>query len=178
MGLTANYIYQEIRLVTLSWITALCWRRGLHNSMKLWAIPCRVTQDGQVIVKSSDTPWSTGGGNGNPVQYSSHENSIFPVVMYGRKSWTVKKAEYQGINAFELWCWRRFLRVPWTARSNHQSILKEINPWIFTGRTGAEAEAPVLWPHDEKSWLTGKDPDAGKDWRQKEKGVAEDEKVR
>ena len=50
-------------------------------------------------------------------------------------------------------------------------------PWIFTGRTGAEAEAPILWPTDAKNWLTGKDPDTGKDWRQKEKGVAEDEMI-
>ena len=53
---------------------------------------------------------------------------IFPVVMYGRESWTVKKAERQRIDAFELWCWRRLLRVPWTARRAHQSILKEIGP--------------------------------------------------
>ena len=52
----------------------------------------------------------------------------FPVVMYGCESWTVKKAEHRGINAFELWCWRRLLRVPWTARSSNQSILKEISP--------------------------------------------------
>ena len=76
--------------------------------------------------------------------------------------WTVKKAEYRKINAFELWGWRRLLRVPWTARSN-QSILKEINPPKFIGRTDAETEAPILWPPDAKSQLTGKDPDARKD---------------
>ena len=53
---------------------------------------------------------------------------IFPVVMYGYESWTIKKAEHQGIDAFELWCWRRLLRVPWTARRSNQSILKEISP--------------------------------------------------
>ena len=53
---------------------------------------------------------------------------VFPVVMYGCESWTVKKAEHRRINAFELWCWRRFLRVPWTARRSNQSILKEISP--------------------------------------------------
>ena len=53
---------------------------------------------------------------------------VFPVVMYGYKSWTVKKAERRKIDAFELWCWRRFLRVPWTARRSKQSILKEISP--------------------------------------------------
>ena len=55
---------------------------------------------------------------------------VFPVVMYGCKSWTVKKAERQRIDAFELWCWRRLLRVPWTARRSNQSILKEISPGI------------------------------------------------
>ena len=69
---------------------------------------------------------------------------VFPVVMYGCESWTVKKAELGRIDAFELWCWRRLLRVPWTARGSNQSILKEINPEIFIGRTGAEA--PILWP--------------------------------
>ena len=55
---------------------------------------------------------------------------VFPVVMYGCERWTIKKAEHQRIDAFELWCWRRLLRVPWTARRSNQSILKEINPWI------------------------------------------------
>ena len=54
---------------------------------------------------------------------------VFPVVMYGCESWTIKKAEHQRIDAFELWCWKRFLRVPWTARRSNQSILKEISPW-------------------------------------------------
>ena len=55
---------------------------------------------------------------------------VFPVVMFGSESWTIKKAECQRIDAFELWCWRRLLRVPWTARRSNQSILKEISPWI------------------------------------------------
>ena len=72
---------------------------------------------------------------------------VFPVVMYGCESWTVKKAEHQRTDAFELWCWRRFLRVPWTARRSTQSTLKEISPGIF-GRNDAKAETPVLWlPH-------------------------------
>ena len=53
---------------------------------------------------------------------------VFPAVMYGRKGWTIKKTDHQRIDAFELWCWRRLLRVPWTARRSNQSILKEINP--------------------------------------------------
>ena len=67
---------------------------------------------------------------------------IFPVVMYGCESWTIKKAESQRIDAFELWCWKRLLRVPWTARRSNQSILKEISPGIFIWRTDAEAETP------------------------------------
>ena len=99
---------------------------------------------------------------------------VFPVVMYGRESWTIKKAENQRTDAFELWCWRRLLRVPWTCKE-----IQPVNPkgnwsWIFTGR--ADAEAPILWPLDEKNWLIGKDSDAGKDWRQKEEET-EDEMV-
>ena len=101
---------------------------------------------------------------------------IFPVVMYGCESWTIKKAEHQRIDAFELWCWRRLLRVPWTARKSNQSILKD-GSWVFIGRTDVEAETPILWPPDAKSWLIWKDPDAGKDWRQEEKGTTEDEMV-
>ena len=93
------------------------------------------------------------------------------MVMYGYVSWTIKKAECQKIDAFELWCWKRVLRVPWTTRRSNQSILKEISQsWIFIGRTKAEAETPVLWPSDANNWLLGKDHDAGKDWRQEEKG--------
>ena len=153
----------------------------------------------------------------------------FPVIMYG--CWTIKKAEHWRTDAFELWCWNRLLRVPWTARRSDQSILKVISPehslerlmlklklqyfghlmrrtdsfentlmlgkiegmmredeiqpvhpkrnqsWIFIGRTDAEAETLILWPPDGKNWLTGKDPDARKDWRQEEKGATEDEMV-
>ena len=87
---------------------------------------------------------------------------VFPVVMYGCESWTIKKPEHRRTNAFELWYWRRLLRVPWTARSN-QSILKEINPEYSLERDAEEAKAPLLWPPDAKSRLTGKYLDAGKD---------------
>ena len=100
---------------------------------------------------------------------------VFPVVMYGCESWTIKKAEHQRIVNFELWCWRRLLRVPWTTRRSNQSILKEINT-EFTGRT--DAEAPILWPPDVKSGLIGRNPDVGRDGRQKEKRVPEEEMVR
>ena len=92
------------------------------------------------------------------------------------------------LNHEESWAWknwsfwtivlRRLLRVPWTARRSNQSILKEISPdWVFIGRTDVEAETPILWPPDVKSWLIWKDPDAGKDWRWEEKGMTEDEMV-
>ena len=100
---------------------------------------------------------------------------VFPVVMYGCESWTVKKAERQRVDAFELWCWRGLLRVPWTARRSNQSILKEISPWDFFGRNDAKAETPVHWLPHAKSWLIGKDSDAGRDWGQAEKGMTEDE---
>ena len=75
-----------------------------------------------------------------------------------------------------LWCWRRLLRVPWTAKRSNQFILKEISPGIsLEGMISAKAETPVLWPLHAKSWLTGKDSDAGRDWGQEEKGTTEDE---
>ena len=76
---------------------------------------------------------------------------VFLVVMYGCESWTIKKAEHRRIDAFELWCWRRLLRVPWTARKSNQSILKEISPGCSFGRTDAKAETPILWPPDAKN---------------------------
>ena len=77
---------------------------------------------------------------------------VFSPVMYGYESLTIKKAEWQEIDAFELWCWRRLLRVPWTARRSNQSILKEITQsWVFIGKTDAKAETPILWPPDVKS---------------------------
>ena len=89
---------------------------------------------------------------------------VFPAVMYGCESWTVKKAERRRIDAFELWCWRRLLRVPWTAKRSNQSILKEIKPeYSFIGRTDAKAETPILWLPDVKSYFIGKDPDAEED---------------
>ena len=94
--------------------------------------------------------------------------------MYGWESWTIKKAEHWRIDAFELWCWRRLLRVPWTARRSNQSNLKEMSS-EYSLEGSAEAEAPILWPPDVKNWLTGKVPDAGKDWRREEKGTTEDE---
>ena len=91
-------------------------------------------------------------------------------------SWTTKKAECQRTDAFELWCWRKLLRVPWTARRSNQSILKEISPGCSLEGLMLKLKL-ILWAPDLKSRFTGKDPDAGKDWRQEEKGTTEDEIV-
>ena len=88
--------------------------------------------------------------------------TVFLVVMYGCESQTIKKAECQRIDAFGLWCWRRFLRVPWTAKRS-----------TSFGRAYADDVAPILWPPAAKSQLIGKDSDAGKDWIQEEKGMKE-----
>ena len=76
---------------------------------------------------------------------------VFPVVIYGCESWTIKKAECQRIDAFELWCWRRFLRVPWTAKESQPVHSNGDQSWVFIGRTDVEAETPILWPPDAKS---------------------------
>ena len=100
---------------------------------------------------------------------------VFPVVRYGCESWTIKKAECQRIDAFELWCWR--LLSPLDCKDIKPVHPKGNQSWIFIGRTDAEAEVPILWPPDAQNWLIGKDPNAGKDWRQEEKRMTEDEMV-
>ena len=107
-------------------------------------------------------------------KYPYSQSYGFPVVMYGCEIWNIKKAEHWRIDAFELWCWRRLLRVPWTERRWKQSILKEINPEYSLEGLMLKLQ---LWSLDVKKWLIGKDPDAGKDWRQEEKGTREDEMV-
>ena len=101
---------------------------------------------------------------------------VFPVVMYRCESWAIKKAECQWIDAFELWCWRR-LESPLDCKEIQPVHPKGSQSWVFIGRTDAKAETPKLWPPDVKSWLILKDPDAGKDWGQEEKGTTEDEMV-
>ena len=102
---------------------------------------------------------------------------VFSVVMYGCESWTIKKAEHWRIDTFEVWCWRRLLESPLDCKKINPVSPEGNQSWIFIGRTDAKAEIPILWPPDGKNWLIGKDPDAGKDWRQEEKGTTEDEMV-
>ena len=104
----------------------------------------------------------------------SSQIMFFSVVMYGYESWTTKKAEHRRIDAFEL-CWRRLLRVSLDCKEIQPVNPKGNQSWIFTGRTDAEAEAPILWPPDAKNGLIRKYPDAGRDWGQEEKGTTEDE---
>ena len=99
---------------------------------------------------------------------------VFPVVMYRCESWTTKKAESRRIDAFELRCWWR-LESPVDCKEIKPVHPKGNHSLIFIGRTEAKAETPRLWPPDGKEWLTGKDPNAGKDWRQEEKGTTEDQ---
>ena len=101
---------------------------------------------------------------------------VFPLVMYGCESWTIKKAERRRIDAFELWCWRRLLRVPWTARRSNQSILKKISPKYSLEGLMLKLKLQYFG-HLMGSWLIGKDPDSGKDWSQEKKGTTEDEMV-
>ena len=87
-----------------------------------------------------------------PTKVSLVKAMVFPVVIYGCESRTIMKAEGQRIDAFELWWWRRLLRVPWTARRSNQSIhSKGDQSWVFIGRTDVEAETPILWPPGAKN---------------------------
>ena len=106
----------------------------------------------------------------------SSQSYGFPVVIYGYESWTIKKAECQRIDVFELLCWRR-LESPLDCKEIQPVHPKGNQSSIFIGRTDAKAKTPILWPPNAQSWLIWKDPDAGKDWGQEEKGMTEDEMV-
>ena len=100
----------------------------------------------------------------------------FTVVMYGYESWAIKKAQRLRIDAFELWCWRRLLRVPRAARRSNQSIIREVTlEYSLEGLLKLKLQ--YFGNPDAKNWLIGRDPDAGKDWRWEEKGMTEDEMV-
>ena len=113
------------------------------------------------IWKSRDITW--------PTKVHRVKAIVFAVVMYGCESWTIKRLSTKELMLSNCGAGKNF----WVSLGQQEN-----QPWIFIGRTDAEAEAPILWPPDGKSWLIGKDPDAGKDWRQKEKRVAEDKMIR
>ena len=101
---------------------------------------------------------------------------VFLLVMYGCESWTIKKAEHWRIDAFEL-VLKKTLQNPLDCKEIQQVHPRGNQSWLFFVRTDAQAESPILCPPDAKNWLLWKDPDAGKDWRQEEKGTTEDEMV-
>ena len=140
-----------------------------HESKRHFYLGWKVMTNLDSILKSRDITL--------PTNICLVKALVFTVVMYGCESWTIKKAEHPRTDAFELWCWRRLLKVPWTARRSNQSILKEISPEYSLEGLMLKLKLPILWPHHAKNWLTGKDPDAGKDWRREEKGTTEDEMV-
>ena len=100
---------------------------------------------------------------------------VFPVVRYGCESWTVKKAERQRIDAFELWVLEKTLESPLDCKEIQPVHFEGDQPWDFFGRNDATAETPVLWPPHAKTWLIGKGSDARRDWGPEEKGTTEDE---
>ena len=100
---------------------------------------------------------------------------VFPVVMCGCKSWTIKKGEHRRTDAFELWYWKRLFESPLNRKEIQPVHSKGDWSWVYFGRNDAKAETPVLWPPHVKDWLIGKDSDAGRDWGKEEKGTIEDE---
>ena len=151
--LVITFLPRSKRLL-ISWLTP--WKKAVNNL--------------DSILKSRDIAL--------PTKVHLVKAMAFPVVTYGCESWTIKKAEHWRTDAFELWCLRRLLRVPWTARRSCQSILKEINP-EYSGRTDAESwswsfNTLATWCKDR---LIGKNSDAGEDSRQEEKEKTEDQMV-
>ena len=136
----------------------------LKDKIKSLLLGRKVMTNLDSILKSREITWST--------KVCLVKAIVFLVVMYGCESWTVKKAECQIIDAFEPWCWRRLLRVPWTARRSNWSILKEISPEYSLEGLMLKLK---LQCEDAKNWLIWKDPDSGQDWKWEEKGTTEDE---
>ena len=140
-----------------------------HEMKKYLLLRRKAVTNLDSILKSRDIAWHT--------KVHILKTMLFPVVMYGWESWTIKKDKHQRIDAFELWFWRSLLRVPWTARKSNHSILKEISPECLSERLMLKLKLSILWLPITKNWLIGKDPDADKDWRQEEKGMTEDKMV-
>ena len=112
-----------------------------------------------------------------PTKFHLVKAMVFPLVMYGCESWTVKKAEYWRIDAFELWVLEKTRESPLDCKEIQPVHSKGDQSWVFIGWTDAEAETPILWLSDVKNWLIWKDPDAGKELKQEAKGLTEDEMV-
>ena len=146
MGTVADFIFLDYKITadgdcTIIKKCLLIWRKSMTNL--------------DSVLKSRDIIL--------PTMVHLVKVMVFPVVMYGFESWTIKKAEQWRIDAFQLWCWKRFLKSPLDSKEIKPVNLKGNQPWIFIGSTDSEAEAPILWPTDAKSWLIGKNTDAEKD---------------
>ena len=142
------------------YITSIEFICKIKKKMRVWMFACKgfyfnlcinglrieMTVISSIIIKSANIIW-------------------YRVVMYGYKCCTIKKAEHWRMDAFKLWCWRRFLS-PLDSKENKPVNSNGSQSWIFIGRIDAEAEAPVICPPDTKRWLIEKDFDAGKDWWQ------------
>ena len=139
-----------------------------HEIKRLLLLERKVIANLDSILKSRDITL--------PTKVHLVKALVFPVVMYGCESWTIKKAEHRRIDAFEMWCWRRLLS-PLDCKEIQPVHPKGNQSWRVIGRADVEAETPILRLPDAKSWLIGKHPDAGKDWRQEEKGRTKDEMV-
>ena len=133
-----------------------------HETKRLLLLGTKVMTNLDSILKSRDITL--------PTKVHRVKAMVFPVVMYGCESWTVKKAEHRRIDAFELWCWRRLFESPLDCKEIQPVHPKGEQSWVFIRRTDVEAETPILWPPDAKSRFMRKDPDAGKDCRLEEKG--------
>ena len=127
-----------------------------HEIKRRWLLGRKVMTNLDSIFKSKDITL--------PTKVYLVKAMVFPLVMYGCESWTVKKAESKRTDAFELRCWRRLFESPLDCKEIQPVHSEGDQPWDFFGRNDAKAEAPVLWPPHAKSWLIGKDPDSGKDW--------------
>jgi len=139
-----------------------------HEIKRCLFLRRKVTTNLDSILKSRDITL--------PTKVCLVKAMAFAVIMYGCESWTIKKDEHQRIDAFELWCWRRLLRFPWTAKRSNQSILKEISPEHSVGGLMLKLKLWYFGHLMQRTDSLEKDPDAGKDWRQ-EKGMTEDEMV-
>ena len=148
---------------------------GLHNHCRLWLsheikrplLLGRKVMRNLDILKSRDVTL--------PTKVCLVKAMVFPVVMYGCESWTIKKAEHQELMLLN-WCWRRLLRVPWTRRSN-QSILKEISPEYSLEGLMLKLKIQYFGHLMRRTDSLEKNPDTGKDWRREEKGTTEDKMV-
>ena len=130
----------------------------IHEIKRHLLLGRKVLTNLDIILKSRDITL--------PTKVRLVKAMVFPMVIYECESWTIKKAECWKIDAFELWCWRRLL----DCKEIQQVHPKGDQSWVFIERTDDEAETPILWPPDVKSWLIGKDSDAGKDWGRRRRG--------